>query len=192
MDRGAWWATVHRVAKTRLWLRQFSMHASQNTTNLRAGHLTEKRGPDPQKISSKMPAWVQPSLLSGVTCKNYLCRRGKWWMSGDACWPTSGQRKAANTWFGVQLCPRCSLAPLGLQTNSGRELVLHKSLIEMWWGEGKGMLLKRKNQSKKNPLPWVYLPLRSFESFSKDGLVRKPMHCSLPTLGDWSFSVSGR
>lgn len=81
----------------------------------------------------------------------------------------------------------CIYAPdvsLGLQTNSGRELVLHKSLIEMWWGEGNGMLLKRKqNQNKKNPLLWVYLPLRSFESFSKDGLVRKPMRCSLPTWG---------
>ena len=60
----------------------------------------------------------------------------------------------ANAWFGVQLCPRCSLAPLGLQTNSGGDLVLHKSLIEMWWGEGNGMLLKRKqNQSKKKKTP---------------------------------------
>ena len=27
MDRGAWWATVHRVAKSRTWLKQLSMHA---------------------------------------------------------------------------------------------------------------------------------------------------------------------
>ena len=100
-----------------------------------------------------------------------------------------------NAWFGVQLCPRCSLAPLSLQTNSDGDLVLQKSLIEMWWGEGNGMLLKRKqNQSKKKntPLPLVSLPLRSFESFSKDGLVRKPTRSSLPTLGDWSLSVADR
>ena len=28
MDRGAWWATVHRVAKSQTWLEQLSMHAS--------------------------------------------------------------------------------------------------------------------------------------------------------------------
>ena len=27
MDRGAWWATVHRVAKSRTWLKWLSMHA---------------------------------------------------------------------------------------------------------------------------------------------------------------------
>ena len=27
MDRGAWWATVHRVAKSWTWLKQLSMHA---------------------------------------------------------------------------------------------------------------------------------------------------------------------
>ena len=27
MDRGAWWATVHGVAKSRIWLKQCSMHA---------------------------------------------------------------------------------------------------------------------------------------------------------------------
>ena len=29
MDRGAWWATVHRVAKSRTWLRWLSMHAKE-------------------------------------------------------------------------------------------------------------------------------------------------------------------
>ena len=28
MDRGSWWATVHRVAKTWIQLKQLSMHAS--------------------------------------------------------------------------------------------------------------------------------------------------------------------
>ena len=28
MDRGAWWATVHRVAKSQTWLKQLSMNAS--------------------------------------------------------------------------------------------------------------------------------------------------------------------
>ena len=27
MDRGAWWAAVHRVAQSRTWLKQLSMHA---------------------------------------------------------------------------------------------------------------------------------------------------------------------
>ena len=27
MGRGAWWATIHRVAKTRMWLKQLSTHA---------------------------------------------------------------------------------------------------------------------------------------------------------------------
>ena len=27
MDSGAWWAIVHRVAKSRTWLKQLSMHA---------------------------------------------------------------------------------------------------------------------------------------------------------------------
>ena len=31
MDRGTWWATLHRVAKSRTWLKQFSMHS--NTLN---------------------------------------------------------------------------------------------------------------------------------------------------------------
>ena len=29
MDRGAWWATVHRVAKNQTWLKQLSMHAAK-------------------------------------------------------------------------------------------------------------------------------------------------------------------
>ena len=28
MDRGAWWATVHRVAKSQTWLKPLSMHPS--------------------------------------------------------------------------------------------------------------------------------------------------------------------
>lgn len=73
--------------------------------------------------------------------------------------------------LGCSCAPRCSVAPLGLQTNSRGDLVLHKSLIEMWWGEGNGMLLKenktkakKKKKTKKTPLPLVSLPLRSFES----------------------------
>ena len=27
MDRGAWWATVHRVMKSQMWLKQLSKHA---------------------------------------------------------------------------------------------------------------------------------------------------------------------
>ena len=27
MDRGAWWATVHRVMKSQMWLKQLSTHA---------------------------------------------------------------------------------------------------------------------------------------------------------------------
>ena len=30
MDRRAWWATVHRVAKSRIGLKQLSMHAHTN------------------------------------------------------------------------------------------------------------------------------------------------------------------
>ena len=29
MDRGAWWATVHRVAKNQTWLKRLSMHAAK-------------------------------------------------------------------------------------------------------------------------------------------------------------------
>ena len=29
MDKGAWWAMIHRVAKSRTRLKQFSMHARQ-------------------------------------------------------------------------------------------------------------------------------------------------------------------
>ena len=31
MDRGAWWATVHRVAKSRMWLKCLSMLAQHST-----------------------------------------------------------------------------------------------------------------------------------------------------------------
>ena len=30
MDRGAWWAIIHRVAKSRIQLEQFSTHTKQN------------------------------------------------------------------------------------------------------------------------------------------------------------------
>ena len=33
MDRGAWWATVHRVAKSWTWLRQLSMHKEPSRLN---------------------------------------------------------------------------------------------------------------------------------------------------------------
>ena len=31
-DRGAWWATVHRVAKSRTWLKRLSTHAQSGST----------------------------------------------------------------------------------------------------------------------------------------------------------------
>ena len=31
MDRGAWWATVHRVTKSRTWLKWLSVHACRHT-----------------------------------------------------------------------------------------------------------------------------------------------------------------
>ena len=33
MDRGAWWAAVHRVAQSRTWLKQLSMHACVGEEN---------------------------------------------------------------------------------------------------------------------------------------------------------------
>ena len=32
MDRGAWWATVHRVTRSWTWLKQLSTHARRNET----------------------------------------------------------------------------------------------------------------------------------------------------------------
>ena len=34
MDRGAWWATVHRVAKSWTWLKQLSIHVCIKATNI--------------------------------------------------------------------------------------------------------------------------------------------------------------
>ena len=46
MDRGAWWATVHRVAKSQTWLKQLRTHAhvtepgSQRSINYNIGNFS--------------------------------------------------------------------------------------------------------------------------------------------------------
>ena len=40
IDRGAWWATVHRVAKSRTRLKRLSMHTRKVKLNNASGMLT--------------------------------------------------------------------------------------------------------------------------------------------------------
>ena len=43
MNRGAWWATVHNVAKSWSWLKRFSMHAYTKYNNLK--YTDNQQGP---------------------------------------------------------------------------------------------------------------------------------------------------
>ena len=61
--------TVHGIATTRIWLRQLSSTQVKTRLAWGQGIWRETRGPDPQRIASKMPAWVQPLLPSGITYK---------------------------------------------------------------------------------------------------------------------------
>ena len=50
MDRGAWWATVHRVAKSRTRLKQLSMHGACTCYQGRVEQLQQRRRPTKSKI----------------------------------------------------------------------------------------------------------------------------------------------
>ena len=61
VDRGAWWATFHRVAKSRTWLRRFNMHA----------HLRQKVG-GACSHTGPYPDYVQPVDFSSVSFRSRL------------------------------------------------------------------------------------------------------------------------
>ena len=90
MDRGAWWATVHRVSKSRTQLKQLTMHAylqrslqgAQFATLkcLSAGKLfqTENKDPETQAetlTSPHLPKWI---LMKGLFPENSDHQRYLW------------------------------------------------------------------------------------------------------------------
>ena len=67
MDRGAWWATVHRVAKNRTWLKQLSMHVGSSVYVLD----TETVSPKEELLSSHSAS--RKAFLSQFRCtEHYL------------------------------------------------------------------------------------------------------------------------
>ena len=107
LDRGAWWATVHRVAKSHTRLKQLSNDSSgpgsPGTTRLCPGWLAPQRParhlrflitcttfptPHPQVVAECVlcPAAREPWLLQG--CEGSQCRSAVPWRS--ACQPGQG------------------------------------------------------------------------------------------------------
>ena len=69
MDRGAWWATVHGVAKNQTWLKRLSMQACthqapvQSMTCGRPSGLAKKWGPALDHGQVSVSIWASGSLI---------------------------------------------------------------------------------------------------------------------------------
>ena len=65
MDRGAWWATVHRVSKSRTGLKRLSMHTHKFTkvTNRQTGDLISYKF----KIGKRNAEGVDNELISHLS-----------------------------------------------------------------------------------------------------------------------------
>ena len=68
MDRGAWWVTVHRVTKSRTWLRQFSTHTHTPPTIIL--HNTKSKRHFDGKVQIIQPwAWYWYLLRDAIATK---------------------------------------------------------------------------------------------------------------------------
>ena len=76
MDRGAWWATVHRIAKRRTRLKQLSMHDSEMEAALSFPHLHLHRQASPP-IASLSSLWTGRRSILNVQVRNLRPLKGK-------------------------------------------------------------------------------------------------------------------
>ena len=76
MDRGAWWATGHRVAQSRTWLKQFTMHACQRCQKT-TWRLEERQGTNSSsqrpKGANLFMSWSQTYGLQNCETRNFCC-----------------------------------------------------------------------------------------------------------------------
>ena len=84
MDRGAWWATVHRVPKSRTWLKHLSMHACTSShektwRKLRSILLSEKRQLEKATYCVITTLWCYGKCKTMETVKGSVVARGCEW-----------------------------------------------------------------------------------------------------------------
>ena len=77
MDRGAWWATVHGVAKSRTWLNKSHTHTHTHTRI--ASLVTQSSAISSCRGSSQPRNWTQVSCISCVGRQILYC-----WAVGEA------------------------------------------------------------------------------------------------------------
>ena len=81
MDRAAWWSTVHRVAKSQAWLKQFSRHACKVKLEERPWEDTRKRwqstsqGERPPKKPALLTPWSPTWSLQNWEEIDFCCLR---------------------------------------------------------------------------------------------------------------------
>ena len=69
MDRGAWWATVHGVAKSWTWLKRLSMHAHRQHIK-KQRHYFANKGPSSQSyVFSSSHVWMWELGYKKVECQ---------------------------------------------------------------------------------------------------------------------------
>ena len=84
MDRGAWWATVHRVPKSRTWRKHLSMHACTSShektwRKLRSILLSEKRQLEKATYCVITTLWCYGKCKTMETVKGSVVARGWEW-----------------------------------------------------------------------------------------------------------------
>ena len=101
MDRGAWWATLHRVAESRTQLKWLNTHAHTEAQN--------------QKWLSPQTRWIPDHWGSWVTSNG---RTHWWWGNGSSFWPastTKGRKyEEWSTWIPIRILT-ASLIPINSQ-----------------------------------------------------------------------------
>ena len=119
MDRGAWWATVHRVTKSQTWLTRLSTHG------LVSYQGNQQRGMTRTTTLIRVTSWAWGQVHRKVSCVNG-CRRSRHW-SGRARAETNApspgvpvfsfpsprvtERGRCAAWYGGSAVPLTSLVP---------------------------------------------------------------------------------